>query len=210
MSVSIYNKTDNKLSSLANQTELMSNDGTADITSQIENLATSVKRNADEISILSGSCVRMEKLNRNAHTVGGTWNCNDPDNINGLLGQINRGNISELGLGTELKIKGTIENVPCIVDGEGSTKTVEYDTYFVCVAVDFLRTTKASSEKRSYTFMPFGSPIGTNVIDNATGLGDVHAYSQTFIQQKVMPVYTAHFKIFLEIILLNFQTHYHL
>lgn len=41
MSVSIYNKTDNKLSSLANQTELMSNDGTADITSQIENLATS-------------------------------------------------------------------------------------------------------------------------------------------------------------------------
>jgi len=44
MSVSIYNKTDNKLSSLANQTELMSNDGTADITSQIENLATSVKR----------------------------------------------------------------------------------------------------------------------------------------------------------------------
>lgn len=122
----------------------------------------------------------------------------------------NRGNISELGLGTELKIKGTIENVPCIVDGEESTKTVEYDTYFVCVAVDFLRTTKASSEKRSYTFMPFGSPIGTNVIDNATGLGDVHAYSQTFIQQKVMPVYTAHFKIFLEIILLNFQTHYHL
>lgn len=36
MSVSIYNKTDNKLSSLANQTELMNNDGTADITSQIE------------------------------------------------------------------------------------------------------------------------------------------------------------------------------
>ena len=54
--------------------------------------------------------------------------------------------------------------------------------------------TKASSEKRSYTFMPFGSPIGTNVIDNATGLDDIHAYSQTFIQQKVMPVYTAHFK----------------
>lgn len=74
---------------------------------------------------------------------------------NGLLGQINRGDISELGLGTELKIKGTIENVPCIVDGEESTKTVEYDTYFVCVAVDFLRTTKASSGKRSYTFMPF-------------------------------------------------------
>lgn len=45
MSVSIYNKTDNKLSSLANQTELMSNDGTADITSQIENLATSVRSN---------------------------------------------------------------------------------------------------------------------------------------------------------------------
>ena len=41
MSVSIYNKTDNKLSSLANQTELMNNDGTADITSQIENLTTS-------------------------------------------------------------------------------------------------------------------------------------------------------------------------
>lgn len=60
--------------------------------------------------------------------------------------RLNRGNISELGLGTELKIKGTIENVPCIVDGEESTKTVEYDTYFVCVAVDFLRTTKASSE----------------------------------------------------------------
>ena len=177
MSVSIYNKTDNKLSSLANQTELMNNDGTADITSQIENLTTSVKRNTDEISILSGSCVRMEKLNRNAHIAGGTWNCNDPDNINGLLGQINRGNISELGLGTELKIKGTIENVPCIVDGEESTKTVEYDTYFVCVAVDFLRTTKASSGKRSYTFMPFGSPIGTNAIDNATGLGDVHASS---------------------------------
>ena len=38
MSVSIYNKTDNKLSPLANQTELMDNDGTADITSQIENL----------------------------------------------------------------------------------------------------------------------------------------------------------------------------
>lgn len=36
MSVSIYNKTDNKLSPLANQTELMDNDGTADITSQIE------------------------------------------------------------------------------------------------------------------------------------------------------------------------------
>ena len=130
MSVSIYNKTDNKLSSLANQTELMDNDGTADITSQIENLTTSVKRNTDEISILSGSCVRMEKLNRNAHTVGGTWNCNDPDAINGLLGQINRGDIYEVGLGTELKLKGTIENVPCIVDGEESTKTVEYDTYF--------------------------------------------------------------------------------
>lgn len=41
MSISIYNKTDNKLSSLANQTELMDNDGTADITSQIENLTTS-------------------------------------------------------------------------------------------------------------------------------------------------------------------------
>lgn len=41
MSVSIYNKTDNRLSSLANQTELMNNDGTADITSQIENLTTS-------------------------------------------------------------------------------------------------------------------------------------------------------------------------
>lgn len=194
MSVSIYNKTDNKLSSLANQTELMNNDGTADITSQIENLTASVKRNTDEISILSGSCVRMEKLNRNAHTAGGTWNCNDPDNINGLLGQINRGDIYEVGLGTELRLKGTIENVPCIVNGEESTKTVEYDTYFVCVAVDFLRTTKASSGKRSYTFMPFGSPIGTNVIDNATGLGDIHAYSKTFIQQKVMPVYTAHFK----------------
>lgn len=59
MSVSIYNKTDNKLSPLANQTELMNNDGTADITSQIENLTASVKRNTDEISILSGSCVRM-------------------------------------------------------------------------------------------------------------------------------------------------------
>lgn len=59
MSVSIYNKTDNKLSPLANQTELMDNDSTADITSQIENLATSVKRNTNEISILSGSCVRM-------------------------------------------------------------------------------------------------------------------------------------------------------
>lgn len=43
MSVSIYNKTDNKLSSLANQTELMGNDSTADITRQIENLTTSVK-----------------------------------------------------------------------------------------------------------------------------------------------------------------------
>lgn len=32
MSVSIYNKTDNKLSPLANQTELMDNDSTADIT----------------------------------------------------------------------------------------------------------------------------------------------------------------------------------
>lgn len=41
MSVSIYNKTDNKLSSLANQTELMNNEGTADITNQIENLTTS-------------------------------------------------------------------------------------------------------------------------------------------------------------------------
>lgn len=199
MSVSIYNKTDNKLSSLANQTELINNDGTADITSQIENLTTSVKRNTDKISILSRSCVRMEKLNRNALIAGGTWNCNDPDSINGLLGQINlgqinRGDIYELGLGTELKIKGTIENVPCIVDGKESTKTVEYDTYFVCVAVDFLRTTKASSKKHSYTFMPFGSPIGTNVIDNATGLNNIHAYSQTFIQQKVMPVYTAHFK----------------
>ena len=79
MSVSIYNKTDNKLSSLANQTELMNNDGTADITSQIENLTTSVKRNTDEISILSGNCVRMGELNRNAHTAGGTWNCNDQD-----------------------------------------------------------------------------------------------------------------------------------
>lgn len=210
MSVSIYNKTDNELSSLANQTELMNNDGTADITSQIENLTTSVKRNTDEISILSGNCVRMGELNRNAHTAGGTWNCNEQDSLNGLLGQINRGDIFEVGLGTELKLKGTIENVPCIVDGKESTKTVEYDTYFVCVAVDFLRTTKASSGKRSYTFMPFGSPIGTNVIDNATGLSDVHAYSQTFIQQKVMPVYTAILKIFLEIILPSFQTHYHL
>lgn len=34
MSVSIYNKTDNKLSSLANQTELMDSDSTADVTSQ--------------------------------------------------------------------------------------------------------------------------------------------------------------------------------
>ena len=68
MSVSIYNKTDNKLSSLANQTELMDSDSTADVTSQIENLTTSVKRNTDEISILSGSCVRMGELNRNAHT----------------------------------------------------------------------------------------------------------------------------------------------
>lgn len=59
MSVSIYNKTDNKLSSLANQTELMDSDSTADITSQIENLITSVKRNTNEISTLSGSCVRM-------------------------------------------------------------------------------------------------------------------------------------------------------
>lgn len=48
MSVSIYNKTDNKLSSLANQTELMDSDSTADITSQIENLITSVKRNTNE------------------------------------------------------------------------------------------------------------------------------------------------------------------
>jgi len=47
MSVSIYNKTDNKLSSLANQTELMDSDSTADITSQIENLITSVKRNTN-------------------------------------------------------------------------------------------------------------------------------------------------------------------
>jgi hypothetical protein len=132
MSVSIYNKTDNKLSPLANQTELMDNDSTADITSQIENLATSVKRNTNEISILSGSCVRMGELNRNVHTAGGTWNCNDPDGINGLLGQINRSDIYEVGLGTELKLKGTIENVPCIVNGKESTKTVEYDTYFVC------------------------------------------------------------------------------
>jgi hypothetical protein len=41
MSVSIYNKTDNKLSSLANQTELMDSDSTADVTSKIENLTTS-------------------------------------------------------------------------------------------------------------------------------------------------------------------------
>lgn len=59
MSVSIYNKTDDKLSPLANQMELMDNDSTVDITSQIDNLATSVKRNTNEISILSGSCVRM-------------------------------------------------------------------------------------------------------------------------------------------------------
>lgn len=194
MSVNIYNKTDNKLSSLANQTELMNNDSTADITSQIETLTASVKRNTNEISTLSGSCVRMRELNCNAHTVGGAWNCNDPDNINGLLGQINRGDISEVGLGTELKLKGTIENVPCIVNGKESTKTVEYDTYFICVAVDFLRATKTSSGKRSYTFMPFGSPIGTNIIDNAANISDIHAYSQTFVQQKVMPVYAEHFK----------------
>ena len=196
MSVNIYNKTDNKLDPLANQTELMNSDSSdADnVTKQIETLTASVKKNTSDISVLSGNCVRIKELSGNVYITNKTWDYNDPNAISVLLSNINRGDVTEVGLGTQLKLKGAIENVPCIVNGKESTKTVEYDTHFMCVAVDFLRTTKTPNGKRSYTFIPFASPIGTNIIDNATGLGDVHAYSQTFVQTKVMPVYTEHFK----------------
>ena len=197
MSINIYDKKLKALNSIANQTELLNDDGTDNIKKQMETLATKVTTNTSDISNIKANYVPIKNLNDNAYLSNiAVTTLDNQDSIDGFIHEINAGGWSndKIGLGTQFAISGTIENVPCIVNGKESTKTVEYNTYFVCVAVDFFKPTNLSSGKKSYTFMPFGSPIGTNIIDNAANISDIHAYSQTFVQQKVMPVYAEHFK----------------
>lgn len=164
---------------------------------------TKVETNKQDISFIKLNYVSKQKLNTclDKNAFKATYSTfidyrspNFESEKSMFVGDINSGSFMDkrIGLGSGFELREVIENVPCIIDHKESTKTVEYDIYFRCVAVDFFRP-KNWSSKGSFTFMPT-APIGTNIIDNATGLGDIHAYSQTFIQQKVMPVYAAHFK----------------
>lgn len=67
-----------------------------------------------------------------------------------------------------------------------------YQCYQKRLKFDFVK--PSDEAKRTYTFLATGSPIGENIIDPATSLSDVPAYSKTFLQTKVMPVYEEHFK----------------
>ena len=176
----------------------------AENTAEINNTNTKVETNKQDISFIKLNYVSKQKLNtcldKNAFkaTYSTFIDCKSPgfeSTKSMFIDAINSGGFTwdeRIGLGSGFELREVIENVPCIIDHKESTKTVEYDIFFRCVAVDFFKPTNWS-HKGSFTFMPT-APLGTNIIDNATGLGDIHAYSQTFIQQKVMPVYAAHFK----------------
>ena len=165
---------------------------------------TKVETNKQDISFIKLNYVSKQKLNTclDKNAFKATYSTFIDSKSPGFestksmfIDAINSGGFTwdeRIGLGSGFELREVIENVPCIIDHKESTKTIEYDIYFRCVAVDFFKP-KNWSHKGSFTFMPT-EPIGTNIIDNATGLGDIHAYSQTFIQQKVMPVYAAHFK----------------
>ena len=203
MSVNIYDKKLETLNSIANKAQMCGSNDMTDVTAQIADINTKVKTNEQDISFIKhnyisqqqlATYVKKNALNAKYSTYIDYKSPNFESEKSMFIDDINAGGcLGELiGLGSGFELREVIENVPCIVNGKESTKTVEYDIYFRCVAVDFFKPTNWS-RKGSFTFMPT-EPIGTNIVDNATDLKDVAAYSKTFIQTKVMPVYTAHFK----------------
>lgn len=197
MSVNKFTKPTNELTPLANMVECIT-DGATNLTNRIESLEkqssdlnTQVSTNTQKVSTMQRDILRKINqvcLNNTEDGDYAIWTKYDKGDVVDWVKtrMVNNQKIDRF------YIEGIIENVPCYKNGAETTKTVTYKTTFICVGVDFVK--PSDEAKRTYTFLATGSPIGENIIDPATSLNDVPAYSKTFLQTKVMPVYEEHFK----------------